>query len=100
MITDPGAGLCRPWGFKPKVMKMREMLGMMALAVCLVAGCGKQPEPEPPTPPDEKQPKELTPTSGDLSPSDVPNYDKIYMTSEFYKKERGWTVTSTFYDPL
>ena len=35
-----------------------------------------------------------------LSPSDVPNYEKIYMTSEFYKKERGWTVTSTFYDPL
>ena len=76
------------------------MLGMLPLAACLVAGCGKQPEPEPPTPPDEQQPKELTPTSGDLSPSDVPNYDKIYMTSEFYKKERGWTVTSTFYDPL
>ena len=72
---------------------------MLALAACLAAGCGKQPEPEPePDPTPEK--KELTPTSGDLAPSDVPNYDKIYMTSEFYKKERGWTVTSTFYDPL
>ena len=80
------------------------MLGMLALAAALVAGCGKQPEPEPtPTPPDNQEKpekKELSPTSGELTPSDVPNYDKIYMTSEFFKKERGWTVTSTFYDPL
>ena len=82
-------------------MKLRTLLTLFAFsATLLVAGCGKDPEPEPPTPPDEKQPKELTPSSGDLSPTDVPDYDKIYMCSEFYKKERGWTVTSTFYDPL
>ncbi|MBQ9193448.1 MAG: hypothetical protein IJ156_07000 [Bacteroidales bacterium] len=69
---------------------------MLALAASLVIGCEKQPEPTP-TPPEKK---ELTPTSGDLNPSDVPNYDKIYMCSEFYKSERGWTVTQTFYDPL
>ena len=82
-------------------MKLRTWLSLCAFsAVLLVAGCGKdpEPEPEPPTPPVGK--KELTPTSGDLSPTDVPNYEKIYMTSEFYKKERGWTVTGTFYDPL
>lgn len=72
---------------------------MLALAAALAAGCGKQPEPDPPTPPDP-QPKELTPTSGDLTPTDVPDYDKIYMCSEFYKKERGWDVGTTFYDPL
>ncbi|MBR1489392.1 MAG: hypothetical protein IJ611_01645 [Bacteroidales bacterium] len=38
--------------------------------------------------------------SADLTPSDVPDYEKIYMCSEFYKKERGWEVTDTFYDPL
>ena len=74
---------------------------MLALAACLVAGCGKQPEPEPiPEPTPDPQPKELTPTSGDLAATDVPDYDKIYMCSEFYKKERGWDVGTTFYDPL
>ena len=74
---------------------------MLALAACLVAGCGKQPEPEPiPEPTPDPQPKELTPTSGDLAANDVPDYDKIYMCSEFYKKERGWDVGTTFYDPL
>ena len=72
---------------------------MLALAATLVIGCRKQPEPIPePTP--DPQPKELTPTSGDLTPADVPDYDKIYMCTEFYKKERGWDVTGTFYDPL
>ena len=82
-------------------MRLRTLLSLLACsATLLVVGCGKEPEPtpQPPTPPDQK--KELTPTSGDLTPSDVPNYDKIYMTSEFYKKERGWEVTGTFYDPL
>ena len=82
-------------------MRFRSLLSLLSVsAVILVAGCGKQPEPEPlpPTPPDEKP--EPTPAGGELKPSDVPNYDKIYMTSEFYKSERGWTVTKTFYDPL
>ena len=82
-------------------MKFRSLLSLLSVsAVILVAGCEKQPEPEPlpPTPPDEKP--EPTPTDGVLKPSDVPNYDKIYMCSEFYKSERGWTVTKTFYDPL
>lgn len=48
-----------------------------------------EPEPEP-----EPQP------TGILTPEDVPDYDKIYMCSEFYKNKRGWDVTSTFYDPL
>ena len=74
---------------------------MLAIAATFVAACGKTPEPDPvPTP--EPDP---TPTPGPiaeavLKPSDVPNYDKIYMTSEFYKSARGWDVTSTFYDPL
>ena len=52
----------------------------------------------PPDPPEEK--KELTPTSGDLKPSDVPDYDKIYMCSEFKKSTRDGYVSTTFYDPL
>ena len=82
-------------------MRLRSLLSLFVFsAAMLVAGCGKDPEPEPtpPDPPDEK--KELTPTSGDLSPSDVPDYDKIYMCSEFRKSTRDGYVTSTFYDPL
>jgi len=72
-------------------------------ATLLVVGCGKEPEPtpEPPTPPDPpEEKKELTPTSGDLSPKDVPDYDKIYMCSEFRKSTRDGYVSTTFYDPL
>ena len=82
-------------------MRLRSLLSLFVFsAAMLVAGCGKDPEPEPtpPDPPDEK--KELTPTSGDLSPSDVPDYDKIYMCSEFRKSTRDGYVTTTFYDPL
>ena len=81
-------------------MRLHSLLSLFAFsAAILVAGCEKQPEPEP-TPDPTPEKKELTPTSGDLSAADVPNYDMIYMTSEFYKKERGWDVTGTFYDPL
>ena len=82
-------------------MRLRSLLSLFVFsAAMLVAGCGKDPEPEPtpPDPPDEK--KELTPISGDLSPSDVPDYDKIYMCSEFRKSTRDGYVTTTFYDPL
>ena len=72
---------------------------MLALAAFLVIGCEKQPEPTP-TPPDDKEKPEPKPTDGVLTPADVPNYDKIYMCSEFYKNQRGWDVTGTFYDPL
>ena len=72
---------------------------MLALAAFLVIGCEKQPEPTP-TPPDDKEKPEPKPTSGVLTPADVPNYDMIYMCSEFYKNKRGWEVTDTFYDPL
>ena len=75
------------------------MLRMLALAAFLVIGCEKQPEPTP-TPPDDKEKPEPKPTSGVLTPADVPNYDMIYMCSEFYKNKRGWDVTGTFYDPL
>ncbi len=74
---------------------------MLVIAVTLFAGCDKTPRPEPePDPDPQEKPTPVTPASGDLKASDVPNYDKIYMTTEFYKKERGWDVTSTFYDPL
>ena len=78
------------------------MLSLFACsATLLVVGCGKEPEPEPPTPPDPpEEKKELTPTSGDLKPSDVPDYDKIYMCSEFKKSTRDGYVSTTFYDPL
>ncbi len=72
---------------------------MLALAAFLVIGCEKQPEPTP-TPPDDKEKPEPKPTNGVLTPADVPNYDMIYMCSEFYKNKRGWDVTGTFYDPL
>ncbi len=75
------------------------MLRMLALAAFLVIGCEKQPEPTP-TPPDEEEKPEPKPTNGVLTPADVPNYDMIYMCSEFYKNKRGWDVTNTFYDPL
>ena len=63
-------------------MKFRSLLSLLSVsAAILVVGCEKQPEPEPePTPPEKK---ELTPTSGDLVPT-----------------EREGNVTSTFYDPL
>ena len=78
-------------------MKFRSLLSLLSVsAVILMAGCEKQPEPEP-TPPEKK---ELTPTSGDLAPTDVPDYDKIHMNSEFYKSSREGNVTGTFYDPL
>lgn len=74
---------------------------MLAIAVTLFAGCDKTPRPEPePDPDPQEKPTPVTPASGELKPSDVPNYEKIYMCSEFYKKERGWEVTDTFYDPL
>ena len=38
--------------------------------------------------------------SADLTPSDVPDYEKIYMCSEFYKQNRDSDPGSTFYDPL
>jgi hypothetical protein len=72
---------------------------MLALSAFLVIGCEKQPEPTP-TPPDDKEKPEPKPTNGVLTPADVPNYDMIYMCSEFYKDKRGWDVTGTFYDPL
>ena len=81
-------------------MKFRSLLSLLSVsAVILMAGCEKQPEPEP-TPPTPPEKKELTPTSGDLLPTDVPDYDKIHMNSEFYKSSREGNVTSTFYDPL
>ena len=68
-------------------MKFRSLLSLLSVsAAILVVGCEKQPEPEPePTPPEKK---ELTPTSGDLVPTDVPDYGKIHMNSEFYKSSR------------
>lgn len=73
-----------------------------AAAALVFVSCKK--EPFNPGSPDGKDTEETvdpeTPSGGVLTPADVPNYEKIYMTSEFYKKERGWTVTSTFYDPL
>ena len=83
-------------------MRLRTLFSLLACsATLLVAGCGKEPDPEPPTPPDPpEEQKELTPTSGDLSPKDVPDYDKIYMCSEFRKSTRDGYVSTTFYDPL
>ena len=81
-------------------MSVRNWFRILCAAAALtVVACDKN-TPEVPTPPEDEKPKELTPTSGDLKPEDVPDYDKIYMTSEFYKKERGWAVGTTFYDPL
>ena len=80
---------------KSFLLRVATLAGLLILAF----SCGKTPQPDP-IPDEKEEPKPLTPTSGDLKASDVPNYDKIYMTTEFYKKERGWDVTSTFYDPL
>ena len=79
------------------VTRLKDLLLPLSAFVLLCVSC-KQ-EPFNPGPPDGEEPEEVTP-GGILQPSDVPNYDMIYMTSEFYKKERGWSVTSTFYDPL
>ena len=80
-------------------MKHTRLIGLLAAtAISLLFACNKPdpaPEPEPDPSGQEEKPK-----TGVLTPEDVPNYEKIYMCSEFYKKERGWTVTSTFYDPL
>ena len=77
-------------------MKTRLSLSLIVLLLALVQGCKKaEPSvtPTPVTPGEQEEDKVLT-------PSDVPNYEKIYMCSEFYKNARGWDVTSTFYDPL
>ena len=85
-------------------MRLRTLLSLFTCsATLLLVGCGKElePTPDPPTPPDPpEEKKELTPTSGDLKPSDVPDYDKIYMCSEFKKSTRDGYVSTTFYDPL
>ena len=80
---------------KSFLLRVATLAGLLILAF----SCGKTPQPDP-IPDEKEEPKPLTPTSGDLKASDVPNYDKVYMTTEFYKKERGWDVTDTFYDPL
>lgn len=80
---------------KSFLLRAATLAGLLILAF----SCGKTPQPDP-IPDEKEEPKPLTPTSGDLKASDVPNYDKVYMTTEFYKKERGWDVTGTFYDPL
>ena len=79
---------------------IKALLPLLAIGMMAVLSCHTDPW----VPPDngggdgkdDKQETEET----ILSPSDVPNYEKIYMCSEFYKKERGWDVTDTFYDPL
>ena len=81
---------------------LKSLFALLLAGVLLSVSCGK--EPFNPGSPDGKKPeeeKQVEPeTDKGLKPSDVPNYEKIYMTSEFYKAERGWTVTGTFYDPL
>ena len=77
-------------------------LGALVAGALLVLGCEKEPWVAP-TPPDQKEktnPTDPTPASKDLTPSEVPDYDKIHMNSEFYKRTRDGDVTSTFYDPL
>ena len=60
---------------------------LAALSLALVFSCEQEETVSPGTPPV-------------LTPADVPDYDKIHLGSEFYKKERGWAVSNTFYDPL
>lgn len=72
---------------------------ILVLAAVLVLGCEKKPW-EAPTPPDQQEKPEPATPDGDLKPSDVPDYAKIHMNSEFYKSTRDGNVTSTFYDPL
>ena len=89
-------------------MKRFRFAALVALVVgaFLVVGCEKEPwvapvpegkenpeQPEQPEQPDK-------PTTDDLKPSDVPDYEKIHMNSEFYKSTRDGNVTGTFYDPL
>ncbi len=83
-------------------MTKKWMFGLAAAALMLTFSCKKETKPDP-VPGGKEEEEEVTPTppvNQVLTPADVPNYEKIYMTSEFYKKERGWDVTSTFYDPL
>ena len=83
-------------------MTKKWMFGLAAAALILTFSCKKETKPDP-VPGGKEDEEEVTPTppvNQVLTPADVPNYEKIYMTSEFYKKERGWDVTSTFYDPL
>ena len=82
-------------------MKFRfTMLGALVAGAFLVLGCEKEPWVAP-TPEGKENPEPpVTPPGDDLKPSDVPDYDKIYMSKEFYKSSREGNVTSTFYDPL
>jgi len=83
-------------------MTKKWMFGLAAAALMLTFSCKKETKPDP-VPGGKEDEEEVTPTppvNQVLTPADVPNYEKIYMTSEFYKKERGWEVTGTFYDPL
>ena len=62
-------------------------LGALVAGAFLVLGCEKEPWEAPA--PDGKEKEgttpDPTPAAGDLTPSDVRDYDKIYMCSEFYK---------------
>ena len=73
------------------------VLGALVAGAFLVLGCEKEPWVAP-TPEGKETP--VTPPEDDLKPSDVPDYDKIYMSKEFYKSTRDGNVTNTFYDPL
>lgn len=77
-------------------MKFRSLFALLALSSALMLGCKKEDPSVKPGPDPEPEPE----PTGILTPDDVPDYDKIYMCSEFYKNKRGWDVTSTFYDPL
>lgn len=86
-------------------MKTVKTLSVLLLAGVLVfVSCKKEPfnpgSPSGKDPEEKVDPETPVEPSGVLEPADVPNYEMIYMTSEFYKKSRGWEVTSTFYDPL
>ena len=74
------------------------VLGALVLGTFLTTGCEKTPWEAPE--PDKKETPEGEQPTGDLSPSDVPDYDKIYMCTEFYKLNRDSNPGSTFYDPL
>ena len=77
-------------------------LGALVAGAFLVLGCEKEPWEAPA--PDGKEKEgttpDPTPAAGDLTPSDVRDYDKIYMCSEFYKSSRDSNPGNTFYDPL
>ena len=76
------------------------VLGALVAGAFLVLGCEKEPWVAP-TPEGKEKPEQPDkPTTDDLKPSDVPDYDKIYMSKEFYKSSRDGNVTNTFYDPL